>query len=125
MWAGLADEACDEIQIALRLDPQYVEGPYLNILGRAAFFAGRYEEAMNAYERNFACGGPSYIGNLVVWVAACGLAGNLEKARELVQDAQREHPGLSLANIKDVRLGPSDSELEKLREGLRKAGLGE
>ncbi len=125
MWAGFPDEACDEIQFALRLDPQYVEGPYLNIYGRAAFFAGRYVEAMNAYERNFEQGGPSYIGNLVMWVAACGLAGHLEKARELVQDAQGEYPGFSLANIKDVRLGPSDSELERLREGLRKAGLPE
>ena len=125
MWAGLGDEACDEVQIALRLDPQYVEGPYFNIYGRAAFFAGRYQEAIDAYERNFARGGPSYIGNLAIWAAACGLAGHLEKARELVQEMVREHPGVSVANIQDVRLGPSDSELERLREGLRKAGLPE
>jgi tetratricopeptide (TPR) repeat protein len=121
----LANEAIDEIQFALRLDPQYVEGPYLNSLGRAAFIAERYEEAMNAYERNAACGGPRYLGQIVIRAAACSLAGNLEKARELVQDALREHPGLSLANIQDVRHTQSDSELERLREGLRKAGLPE
>ncbi|MCZ6860977.1 MAG: hypothetical protein O7I42_12015, partial [Alphaproteobacteria bacterium] len=125
MWAGLADEACDEIQFALRLDPQYLEGPFLNILGRASFMVERYEDAVDAYERNAARGGPSFIGNLVIWAAACGLAGHLENARELVKDALREQPGLSLANIKGVLLGLSDSELEKLGEGLRKAGLGE
>ncbi len=126
MWAGLADEACDELQFALRLDPQYVEGPYLNMYGRAAFLAGRYEEAMNAYERNSARGGPSYYRQMLVWAAACSLSGNLERAREVVQDALREHPGLSVANILDQAL-PETSDLifEKLREGLRKAGLPE
>ena len=80
---------------------------------------------MNAYELNFARGGPSYIGNLAIWAAACGLAGHLEKARELVKDALREQPGLFRANVQDVLLGLSDSELEKLGEGLRKAGLPE
>ncbi|MEE8284736.1 MAG: tetratricopeptide repeat protein, partial [Alphaproteobacteria bacterium] len=124
MWAGLADEACDEIQIALRLDPQDVEGPYLNMYGRAAFVAGRYEEAINAYERNFTRGGPSYYRQLIVWAAACSLVGQLEKARELVRDFLREHPGVSLANIQDdVFRELSDSEFEGLRDGLRKAGL--
>ncbi len=123
--AGFGDEAYIEAQTALRLDPQFIEGPYLNQLGRAAFLAERYEEAMHAFERNSARGGPSHIGQMVVWAAACSLAGNLEKARELVQDALREHPGLSLANILDVRRGLSDLELEHLRDGLRKAGLPE
>jgi len=121
--AGFGDEACAEARTALRLDPQYVEGPYLFQLGRAAFLAERYEEAMDAFERNFARGGPTYIGTLVVWAAACSLAGNLERARELAQEALRDNPGLSLANIQDVRGGLSNSELERLREGLGKAGL--
>jgi adenylate cyclase len=121
--AGFGDEACAEARTAMRLDPQYVEGPYLFQLGRAAFLAERYEESMQAFERNFARGGPTYIGTLVVWAAACSLAGNHERAHELVQDAQREHPGLSLANIEDVRGGLSKSELARLREGLRMAGL--
>ncbi len=125
VWAGLADEACGEIKIALRLDPQYVEGPYLNSLGRAEFAAERYEEAMNAYERNAVRGGPKYLGRMVMWAAACSLAGNHVKARELVQEMLREQPDLCLEKIPDVRGGISGSELEWLREGLRKAGLPE
>ena len=60
-----------------------------------------------------------------MWAASCSLAGNHVKARELVQEMLREQPDLCLENIPDVRSGISDSELEKLREGLSLAGLPE
>ncbi len=118
----MADEACTEARTTIRLDP---EGPYLNNLARAAFLAERYEEAMDAYERNAARGGPSYLGQIVVRAAACSLTGHHAKARELVQEMLREQPDLCLEKIPDVRGDLTDSELEKLREGLRLAGLPE
>ena len=123
--AGIGDEAYIEAQTAFRLDPQYVEGPYLNGLGRAAFVAGLYEESMDAFERNATRGGPSHIGQMVIWAAASSLAGNLEKAGELVQEMLRERPDLCLEKISDVRRSISDVELDQVREGLRKAGLPE
>ena len=123
--AGLGAEACDEIQIALRLDPQFPEGPYLNMLGSASFIAGRFEDAVEAYERNTARGGPIHLPNMINRAAACGITGRLEKARELVQDLLREHPDLSLANVQDFRPGFSALDIERLRDGLRKAGLPE
>ncbi len=123
LWAGLADEACDEIQFALRLDPQYVEGPYLNIFGRAAFVAGRYVESVNAYERNSARGGPSYYLQMVYWAAACSLAGDLDKARQLITEMRRERPELSLEEVAKFRRvgGASDEEVEHVLKGLRMA----
>ena len=124
--AGLGDEACDEIQIALRLDPQFVEGPYLAMLASASFVAGRYEDAVEAYERNAARRGPvHHAPALINWAAACGITGRLDKARELVQDILREIPGITLTNIHEVRRGFGASDLERLRDGLRKAGLPE
>ena len=123
--AGQGEAACDEIQIALRLDPQFVEGPYLNLLGSSSFLAGRYEDAIEAYERNTARGGPIAGPTLINWAAACAMSGRLEKARELVEDILREHPNLSLSNVQDVRQGFSPLHLERLRDGLRKAGLPE
>ena len=87
--------------------------------------AERYEEAMKAYESNSARGGPSYLGQMIAWAAACSLSGNLEKARELVQEMVREQPDLCLENIPRLRRSFSDPELERLREGLRMAGLPE
>jgi adenylate cyclase len=123
--AGLGVEACDEILIALRLDPHFVDGPYLNMLGSGSFIAGRYEDAIEAYERNTAHGGPTGAPNLLNWAAACGITGRLEEARKLVHEVLSEHPSLSLANVQDVRTGFSDLDLERLRDGLRKAGLPE
>ncbi len=94
------------------------------MLGRAAFIAGRYQESMDAYERNAARGGPSYYRQMMLWAAACSLSGNLESAQELVREALLEHPGMTLANIHhDLLPEMGDSELELLHEGLRKAGL--
>ena len=124
--AGLVNECLVEARTAVRLDPKFVEGPYLPNLARAAFLAECYEECMEAYERNAARSGPSYIGAWVVWAAACGLAGHIEKARELVREIMRERPNMCLDNIPDVRPGiVTDIELKRLQDGLRKAGLPE
>jgi tetratricopeptide (TPR) repeat protein len=122
---GLGEEACDEIQIALRLDPHVVESSYLNILGASSFVAGRYEDAVEAYERNAARGGPIATPVLITWAAACGLTGRLEKGRELVQHIQIENPDLTLSNVQGIRRGFSAFNLERLRDGLRKASLPE
>ena len=123
VWAGFADQACDETKIALRLDPETVQGPYLNSLGRSEFAAGRYAESMNAFARHAAHGGPSYLGNLVLWAAACSLSGNMGKARELIREMLQEKPDLCLENMSEVRHYVSESELEIARRGLREAGL--
>ena len=123
--AGLGEKAYDEIQIALRLDPQFIDGPYLNMLGGASFITGRYEEAVEAYERSSARGGPMATPILINWAAACGMTGRLERAAELVRDVLRENPGITLENVQDVRGGLRASDLERLRDGLRKAGFPE
>ncbi len=125
IWAGQGDEACDELEIALRLDPQYVDGPYLNMFGRAAFSAGRYQDAAAAYDRNNKQGGPSFIGQMLVWCAACGLTGRKRQAGDLVQEILRENPELRLGNIEKVRFNVVDEELDKVREGLHLAGFPE
>jgi adenylate cyclase len=123
--AGHFDEACDEGYMAVRLDPKYTDGPYLNSLARATFLAGRYQETIDAYERNDAQGGPSYIGMTIVWAAACSLAGQLERARELVNEMLEQQPDLSLKTIPRVRSTSDIADLERIREGLRKVGLPE
>ena len=62
---------------------------------------------------------------MVIWAAAYSLAGHLDKARELVREMVREKPDMCLDMIPDVRPSITDSELKRLRDGLRKAGLPE
>ncbi len=120
--AGRFDEACEEGKMAVRLDPKYVEGPYRNNVGRAAFLAGHYQDAMDIYEENAAHGGPSYLGQMIVRTAATSFAGHAEKARALLNEILQERPDFSIDKISEMRRNLHPGELEKLQEGLREAG---
>lgn len=129
MFAGAGAEACDEIRTALRLDPQYVEGPYLNFLGRASFIASKYDDTIAAFEHNMARGGPLSPPTAPARaVAACALIGRMDDARRILNDhVLRFDPNLTLKNLKDKILARINigNEIERLVDGLRKAGLPE
>ena len=123
MWAGEGEEACDETQTALRLDPQYVEGPYYNLLARVSFIAGRYEDAIAAYEQNDARGGPQSAERFVIWAAAYGHLGQMEQARSYLEKLRQTHPTFTLTQALVLHGRKSDLEIQRLTEGLRKADV--
>ncbi len=125
-WAGLVEEANEEIQTALRLDPRYIEGPYLNMLGRMHFVAGQYEASIEAFERNHARGGPRGGSSvLLYWVASLGLLGRAEAAQALAPELLKVVPDFSLTRIGEMPETHCVGEIEPLIDGLRKAGLPE
>ena len=113
------------ILTALRLDPQYMRGPYLNALGRACFMAGRYEEAIEAYERNKSNGGPIAVPMLSVWTACLGILGRTSEAQESARELIRYAPGYTISHAHKTFKFRSSDDLNRLIEGLRKAGLPE
>lgn len=125
MFSGSGEEAAGMVRTALRLDPQYVEGPYLNLLGRVLFVAGHYTDCIDAYERNRDRGGPSTgFGSLGLfsWISACGHTGQKEAAQNLIRELQRQRSHFSLEEILDHPEALCEGELEPLVDGLRKAG---
>ena len=125
MWSGAGDQAAEAARTALRLDPQFIEGPYLNLLGRSLFIAGRYEEAVEAFVRNEARGGPFAANVFKNWIAACGHLGRLDEARERAEITRQYLPDFSLAGIQSLGSMLSEEEIKRLVEGLRKTGLAE
>ena len=125
MWAGEGEEACEAAQTALRLDPQYVEGPYLNLLARVSLIAGRYEDTVNAYERNDARGGPVGQNRHAMWAAALAYLGRADEAADKVRQLVRDFPEVTLAKAGEIQGTMSDREQRRLIDGLRKAGLPE
>ena len=125
MWAGHGEEACDEVQISLRLDPNYVDGPYLNQLARVSFIAGRYEETLEAYERNEARGGPGGDERYAMRAATYGHLGRVEEAKRELQALSKVMPDVSIARILQGHGVRSEREKQGLTDGLRKAGLPE
>ena len=50
--------ALEAIATAIRLNPQFINGPYLNVRAQAHFLNGDYAAAIASYEANVARGGP-------------------------------------------------------------------
>jgi adenylate cyclase len=123
--AGNGEAARDAIHTALRLDPQYISGPYLNALGRACFLAGRYKESIEAYERNVANGGPIAVPMLTCWTASYAAVGRIEEARAKVREILTHEPNFSITRAHQVWAVHSADAAKLLTKGLRKAGLPE
>jgi adenylate cyclase len=123
--ASRGDEACEAAETALRIDPQFVDGPYLNILGIARCAAGKYAEAIEAFERNGAQGGPMGAPMLISWVAAYVAEGRLDEARATAARLIVFVPEFSLKSYGMLHRYKNKEDSERLIRLLRKAGLPE
>lgn len=122
-FAGRAEEAYEAITTALRLDPQYVNGPYLNVMGVVCFCAGRYEEAIDAFKRNVERGGPLAPPALAFRTASFIAAGYSEEANRSAQELLAFFPAFSLSRFRMFYLFKKSGDTERLIGALRKAGL--
>jgi adenylate cyclase len=125
MFAGQAEQACEAMATALRLDPQYVNGPYLNVLGVASFCAGHYEEAIAAFDRNIERGGPLAPPAVAFRAASYSAAGHGKEAQAAARELLSFYPGFSLAGFRMAYLFKDTGVTNRLLDALRKAGLPE
>jgi adenylate cyclase len=125
MWAGRAEEAIEPIRKALRLRPQvaFSEGPYFNFSGFAYFTAGRYEEALAAFEKNAARGGPIDVEFLAYSTAAYSGLGREEEARATAQELLEKYPDFALSSWAWLGFYKNLEDSKRLSGALRKAGL--
>jgi TolB-like protein len=122
-FAGQAQAAYEAITTALRLDPQYVYGPYLNVLGVVCFCAGRYEEAIDAFKKNVERGGPIAPPALAFRTASYSAAGYMEEAKESAQALLDFFPAFSLTRFPMFHLFKDPADTQRLIDALRQAGL--
>jgi YVTN family beta-propeller protein len=127
MWAGRADEAIAPIKKSLRQNPQvaFSTGPYLNFSGFAYFTAGRYKEAIAAFEENAKRGGPSGVEVLAYAAAAYSELGQEEEAKTTVQELAEKYSEFSLRSWTWLRLYKNLEDWKRLLDIFRKAGLPE
>ena len=121
LFEGRADEGIEWMERAKRLDRYFDPTWRCHMIGVAHFVAARYEDAILYLSRS---------RTMPVWVqaylAAChALAGRLEQAREFAEVVQQRSPEFSLMRLaaKEPFRRPEDAE--RLREGMRAAGLPE
>jgi adenylate cyclase len=125
LFAGHAEVAYEAITTALRLDPQYVRGPYLNMLGIVCFCGERYEEAIDVFKRNVDRGGPIGPPALAFRTAAYVAAGRMEEARVSVQELLSFFPAFSLTRFRMPQMFKNAADADRVISALRKSGLPE
>ena len=130
VYLGRTEEAYALIRDAMRLNP-FHPNSYHHVLGHAAYFTGRYDEAVREFRR----GGEYGIWHRANLAAAYGQAGRLEEARaewvifaetrrkQLTQSGAPQ-PATDLELVRE-RLGRFRREIDRERyvDGLRSAGL--
>jgi tetratricopeptide (TPR) repeat protein len=125
--AGSPAEGADSIKKAMRLDPHYPPG-YLVVLGLAQFGMERFDEAAASLEQFTELKPDADFGFLFL-AATYGHLGRQQEAKSAIDtfNEVRAKAGWSrLLNLQSINLGwgfKERTDLERLREGLRKAGV--
>ena len=114
------EESIPYIKKSLRLSPT-AGSQYLVNLGGAYRFLGRYDEAIETYEKALKVQ-PDYVPARVALAAAYALAGRLDEARSQAAEVMRIDPQFSLERY--AKMYAFRKELvDQVVEALRKAGL--
>lgn len=122
-FANRPEEAVGLLQKAMRLDPFY-SPRYDMYLGRAYYFAGRYDESI-AELKNCAVRAPKYRPCYMYLAPAYAEAGHGAEAREAVDQLLAVSPNFSINNSVEGHLPFVDTALEFYVSGLKKAGVPE
>jgi tetratricopeptide (TPR) repeat protein len=123
--AGAADDGIASIEYALRLNPQFVNGPYLNLLGFTQLLADRYDAALSSFERNLARRGP-YGPPAQCWRAAALWAlGRHDEARAVAGELKRSEPAFRFSGWNLLAVIRHPEVRERVCALMRDAGIPE
>jgi TolB-like protein/Tfp pilus assembly protein PilF len=115
-YRGHLEEAIDRVREAMRLNPYHPEWYWVN-LGSLLYEAGKYADAVEAFGRVTA---PGYW--VMCRIAGCyAQLGRMNEAKEAAANALRLRPDFSVAKLRLRECQPAVAE--RIRDGLRKAGL--
>jgi TolB-like protein/DNA-binding winged helix-turn-helix (wHTH) protein/Tfp pilus assembly protein PilF len=120
-YAGRPQEGLERMQMAIRLNPHHPYN-YPFHLGQAYFVLGRYDEAIEAFERGLTSNPTSE--RLRVWLAATyAQAGRVDDARWEIDQVLTVNPDFSLRRLSEAFPFSDPADLERFLQGLRRAGL--
>ena len=122
VYTGEPDKGISYIECAMRLDP--AQQQYRHFLGTAYLLAGNYETAVAILKERIAITPTTDLSRALL-ASALGHLGRLEEARQIWRELKEINPRYAYVDH-FARLPFRDpAEVDKLTEGLRKAGLAE
>jgi tetratricopeptide (TPR) repeat protein len=119
MWLGQTDAAIEALELAERIDPE-LSPIDRNALGLAYYLKRRYDAAINEAELNLGKTTSAPFSYVTLAAAAAEL-GRSEDGAQAVTMIRRTYPAFDPYTFGTKFLNSAD--LERLRDGLRKAGL--
>jgi adenylate cyclase len=119
-FAGRHEEAIKCLEQALQLDPQF--DLWIQIRGRAQFALERYDEAEASFKRRLIRMPRSDVTRAYL-ASLYGHTGRHEEARQLWRELMEINPKFSLEHLRRVMPFKTPATLDRLIEGLRKAGI--
>lgn len=119
MWLGQTEAAIKDLELAQRIDPD-LDAMDRFALSLAYYLTGRYDAAIEEAELNLRKNAGANFSRIVL-AAAYAQQGRTEDAARVVTAIRRFDPTFDVRDFGTKFLKPAD--LERLRGGLRKAGL--
>jgi len=121
--SGRPERGVELVKRAMRLSPFYRPG-FLRALGLAYRASGRLEEAVACYRESIKRES-GYLAPYVNLASALGELGWEDEAREAARDVLRQAPNFSIAGYTRGLSYRDPAAIERIAEGLRRAGLPE
>ena len=118
-WQG----SNDAIEIARRLNPVFVNGPYLNIKHLSAAVCGEYEQSIRAFEENARAGGPVGPPALAFAVASCMGLGQTNDAIDYANQLNTTFPGFRLEGWNYINIILDEDVRRQLIELMVQGGV--
>jgi adenylate cyclase len=119
-FGGQHERAIKLFEQALQLDPEF--DLWIHACGRAQFSLQRYDEAEASFKRRLIRMPRSDVTRAYL-ASLYGHTGRHEEARQMWRELMAINPKYSLEHMRRVMPFKSPATLDRLAEGLRKAGL--
>ena len=120
-YSGRPSEAIPLIERAMRLDPLYRQ-QYLHLLGVASLLAGKYENATVLLRQRILLV-PRTDFTRAVLVSALGHLGEVDEARRVWRELKEINPQYSFGEHFARQPFKNEEDVQRIAEGLAKAGL--
>ncbi len=126
MMAGVTGDrikGMEALDAAMRLNPQFINGPYLNLMALLKFLDGDFAGTIEAHEANVARGGPTGPPALAWSAAAHHALGNDQAAAAAIARLRQRFPGFSLKQWNFFGLFPKAEDADRVRRLMAEAGV--
>jgi TolB-like protein/Tfp pilus assembly protein PilF len=124
-FSGHPELGIEPIERAIRLNPQFINGPYLNMRANISLIAQDYDGAVQSFEENIARHGP--VGPpALAWAAAAYWAlGRPEDAARAAAQLAARFPAFRLENWNFFKLLRRPEDCRRIHDLMRAAGVPE